>query len=71
MCSLGDVAAQQASEASMDLIYRNECVEVELSVSRRYTSSTILTPSTDFSVTVGLRGFNAETTDASYRRRCN
>ncbi|WP_317624817.1 LPS-assembly protein LptD [Rhodalgimonas zhirmunskyi] len=66
-----DVAAQQASEASMDLTYRNECVEVELSVSRRYTSSTILTPSTDFSVTVGLRGFNAETTDASYRRRCN
>ncbi|MDU8926561.1 LPS assembly protein LptD [Alisedimentitalea sp. MJ-SS2] len=65
-----DVVSKTAAEAGMGLQYRNECVEIDLSVSRRFTSSVILTPSTDFSVTVGLKGFSAKTRDKSYTRKC-
>ncbi|MBU2982769.1 LPS assembly protein LptD [Lentibacter algarum] len=65
-----DVTAEEAAEAGIGLQYRNECVRVDLSLSRRFTSSTILSPSTDMSLTVGLLGFNAGTRDASYARQC-
>ena len=54
-----DIAADEPVSAGMGLLYANECVEVELSVSRRFASSTIVTPATDFSLTIGLRGFSA------------
>ena len=65
-----DVVSNKAAEAGLGLQYRNECVELDLSVSRRFTSSVILTPSTDFSFTVGLKGFSANSSDKSYTRKC-
>lgn len=66
-----DVVSNKTAEAGLGLQYRNECVEVELSVSRRFTSSVILTPSTDFSFTIGLKGFSANAEGKSYSRRCS
>lgn len=65
-----DVTADEAAEAALGLQYRNECVKVDLSLSRRFTSSTILSPSTDISFTVGLLGFSANSRDMSYARKC-
>lgn len=65
-----DVTATKPAEAAFGLQYRNECVRVDLSLSRRFTSSTILSPSTDLSLTVGLLGFSAKTRDKSYARQC-
>ena len=65
-----DVVSNKAAEAGLGLQYRNECVELDLSVSRRFTSSVILTPSTDFSFTVGLKGFSANSSDKNYTRKC-
>lgn len=65
-----DVSADEAAEAALGLQYRNECVKVDLSLSRRFTSSTILSPSTDISFTVGLLGFSATSRDKSYARKC-
>ncbi|WP_137700097.1 LPS-assembly protein LptD [Marimonas lutisalis] len=65
-----DVVSNKAAEAAVGLQYRNECVTVDLSVSRRFTSSAILEPSTDFSFTIGINGFSAETQDKSYTRTC-
>ncbi|WP_246156666.1 LPS-assembly protein LptD [Aquicoccus porphyridii] len=65
-----DVVSNKAAEAGIGLIYRNECVEIDLSLSRRFTSSVILTPSTDFSFTVGIKGFSTRSTDKSYTRTC-
>ncbi|MGH1451649.1 MAG: LPS-assembly protein LptD [Paracoccaceae bacterium] len=65
-----DVASDRTAEAGLGLQYRNECIEVNLSLSRRFTSSTILTPSTDFDFTVGLLGFTAKTGDKTYTRTC-
>jgi LPS-assembly protein len=65
-----DVASDRSVNAGVGVTYTNECVDVTLSASRRFTSSTILEPSTDFSLTVGLRGFSARAEDKSYVREC-
>lgn len=65
-----DVASNSKVYAGVGLTYTNECVEIALKASRRYTTSTILRPSTDISLTVGLRGFTAKADDQSYVRNC-
>jgi LPS-assembly protein len=65
-----DVAQDEAVRAGIGLTYTNECVDISLSASRRFTSSTILVPSTDISFTVGLRGFTTKTRDKRYVRTC-
>ncbi len=65
-----DVASDESVEGGLGVTYTNECVDITLKASRRFTSSTILTPSTDFSLTVGLRGFATRTSDANYARTC-
>jgi LPS-assembly protein len=52
-----DLVAESTAQAGLKLNYRNECLLVDLSVSRRYTSSTSVEPSTDFGLTVELLGF--------------
>jgi LPS-assembly protein len=52
-----DLVAESTAEAGLKLNYRNECLLVDLSVSRRYTSSTSVEPSTDFGLMVELLGF--------------
>jgi len=66
-----DVASDTTAQAGIGLQYRNECVDITLSASRRFTSSIILAPSTDFSFTVGLSGFSAKAGDKSYTRTCS
>ena len=65
-----DVAQDRSVRAGVGLKYTNECVDIALSASRRFTSSTILEPSTNISFTVGLRGFTTKTNDKSYVRTC-
>ena len=65
------MATDQSVRAGVGLTYTNECVDISLSASRRFTSSTILAPSTDISLTVGLRGFTTKTSDKSYVRTCD
>lgn len=65
-----DVVDDSSIRAGLGLKYTNECVDIAFSASRRFTSSTILAPSTNFSFTVGLRGFSTKTEDKSYVRTC-
>ena len=65
-----DIAADEPISAGFGVIYSNECVDVALSASRRFTSSTIVTPATDFSFTIGLRGFSARTSGGTVARSC-
>ncbi|MGB7243367.1 MAG: LPS assembly protein LptD [Sulfitobacter sp.] len=65
-----DLVDDRAATAGMGLTYNNECVSVDLSVKRRYTSSTSVEPSTDFGFTIGLRGFSARKGTESYTRSC-
>ena len=52
-----DLEANRASNAGVGLSFRNECLAVDLSLSRRFTSSTSVSPTTDFSVSLELLGF--------------
>jgi len=65
-----DLEDERAATAGLGLSYNNECVQVDVSVSRRYSSSTSVEPSTDFGFNVGLRGFAANTGTERYVRSC-
>ncbi|VAW01419.1 LPS-assembly protein LptD @ Organic solvent tolerance protein precursor [hydrothermal vent metagenome] len=65
-----DLARNQNVRAGLGMKYTNECVEIALSASRRFTSSTILAPSTSFGLTVAIRGFSTRTQDKSFVRSC-
>lgn len=65
-----DLADERAATAGLGLTYDNECVTVDLSVERRYTSSTSVEPSTNIGFNVGLRGFAASTGTERYVRSC-
>jgi LPS-assembly protein len=65
-----DFIAGQAARAGLGLLYRNECVGVDLSVSRRFTSSTPSEPITSFDVRLSLNGFGSDNDGRAYRRSC-
>lgn len=65
-----DEAASRSVRAGAGLTYSNECVDITLSVSRRFTSSTILEPETNIGFTVGFTGFSSATRDKSLTRTC-
>ena len=55
-----DLANDQPAFAGAGMQYKNECVTVDLSVSRRYTSSTTVDASTSYGLSVSLNGFSAK-----------
>lgn len=65
-----DLTAQRAAKAGLGLEYANECMTVDLSLSRRYTSSTNVAPETSFGFAVQLAGFGAKTTTGNTTRVC-
>ena len=50
--------------------WRNECVTVDLSVSRRYTETDDVDPSTSFGLSVNLNGFSAAGQSVTAARAC-
>jgi len=65
-----DLIDDTTAAAGLGLEYRSECLTVDLSVSRRFTSSTNVVPSTDFGLDVALAGFGSGRNNESYRRVC-
>jgi LPS-assembly protein len=65
-----DVAAERIVSAGLGVEFANECIDVLLSASRRFTSSTTVDPSTDYDFRIGLRGFGAGRSGADGIRKC-
>lgn len=65
-----DFTADRAARAGFGLAYRNECVALDLSLSRRFTSSTSVRPTTDIGLSVELSGFGTGSDGRPYRRSC-
>ena len=63
-----DFEADRATRAGIGLGYQNECVDVELSLSRRFATSTSIDPTTDFGFRVSLNGVGGRTGPA--RNKC-
>ncbi|MGC9371177.1 MAG: LPS-assembly protein LptD [Paracoccaceae bacterium] len=66
-----DFVADRAAYAGVGLEYRNECVTLDLSLSRRFTSSTSVRPTTDFGLQISLNGFGTGGDASAYRRTCS
>ena len=66
-----DVASTSPTQSGLEIGWQNECVKVDFSVSRRFTSSTTLTPSTDFGLSIGLNGFSAGRSTGLPSRQCS
>jgi LPS-assembly protein len=56
-----DVLDDRAASAGLSMAYRNECLKVDLSLSRRFTSSTSVQATTGFGLSVELLGFGGKT----------
>jgi len=65
-----DFEANEATRAGLSLIYATECVDVQFSLSRRFTSSATLPTATSVGFTVALNGFGASRDGRSYDRSC-
>ena len=65
-----DAETENSVRAGAGLTYTNECVEVSLAVSRRFTSSRVLDPETNIGFTVAVRGFSTASRDKSFTRTC-
>ena len=64
-----DFEADRGTLAALGLEYRTDCLAVDLSLSRRFTSSTSVTPTTAFGLSFELIGFGSGTA-AGAARRC-
>lgn len=65
-----DFTAERAARAALGVQYANECVTVDLSLSRRFTSSSSVDPETDIGLSVQLAGFGSSGTIDRARRSC-
>lgn len=65
-----DFAANASTRAGVNLSYATECVDVQFSLSRRFTSSATVAPSTEFGLSVALNGFGASREGRSRDRVC-
>ncbi|MDB5661353.1 MAG: LPS-assembly protein LptD [Cypionkella sp.] len=63
-----DFEAERAAKAGLGLTFRNECMLVDLSLSRRFTSSTSVKPTTSFGLSVELLGFGGSSTPGPARQ---
>jgi LPS-assembly protein len=54
-----DFISKNTAKGSLGLVYRNECLSIDVSLSRSFTSSTNVNPSTDFGLSVEMLGFGA------------
>jgi LPS-assembly protein len=54
-----DFVADRATTAAVGLEFANECLRLALSLSRRFTSSTTVRPTTDFGLSVDFVGFGS------------
>jgi LPS-assembly protein len=63
-----DFAASRGTLAALGVEFRTDCVAVDLSLSRRFTSSTSVTPTTDFGLSVELIGFGGSGAPGPARR---
>ena len=57
-----DLLANENIEGEIGVIYANECIEVAVSLSRRFTTSNNVPPDTNFDVSVKLAGFGGGST---------
>ena len=65
-----DFDARRTTAAAVGLEFVNECLRVDLSLSRRFTTSAAIAPTTDFGLSIDLLGFGGARPSGPEGRRC-
>jgi LPS-assembly protein len=65
-----DLTADSTRSAGVGIGYQNECVTFDLSLSRSFTASANVQPTTNFGLIVSLDGFGAKRSGRGGRRSC-
>ena len=68
---LFDVEEGKSREATLALSYNNECVQIGFSISRRFTASAIVEPTTTLGIEVELLGITKRVDGTVSKRTCN
>ena len=55
-----DAKARALSKSGVGMVYRNECLQLDVSLSRSFASSSTVTPNTVFGLSVALLGFGGQ-----------
>jgi LPS-assembly protein len=63
-----DLESQRTAKAGVGVTFRNECLLVDLSLSRRFTSSSNVSATTDFGLSVELLGFGGSSASGPARQ---
>ncbi|MEM9124801.1 MAG: LPS assembly protein LptD [Pseudomonadota bacterium] len=66
-----DLSDSEPIRLGLGVTYQNECVQVNMTVRRRFTSTSTIEPSTEFGFTLSLTGYAIEGGDNSYKRTCS
>lgn len=66
-----DLTDSKPIRLGLGVTYQNECVRVNMSVRRRFTSTSTIEPSTEFGFTVSLTGYALEGAGNTYKRTCS
>ncbi|MDA7963899.1 LPS assembly protein LptD [Ruegeria sp.] len=66
-----DFSESEPIRFGVGLTYTNECVQVNLSVDRRFTSTSSIEPSTEIGFTVALTGYSVESGGKKYKKSCS
>ncbi|WP_299075831.1 LPS assembly protein LptD [uncultured Ruegeria sp.] len=66
-----DFAESEPIRLGLGVTYQNECVQVNMSVTRRFTSTSTIEPSTEFGFTLSLTGYALEGGGQTYKRKCS
>jgi len=65
-----DISSGEVTYASGGLQFMNECLRLDLSLSRRFSSSNNVAPNTEFGLTFDLAGFGGSRARGKARRSC-
>lgn len=66
-----DFELNRTALAGLGLQFRSECAQIDLSLSRRYISSTSVDPTTEFNLSVNLNGYGTGSDGRQYRKVCS
>ena len=66
-----DLSESEPIRFGLGVTYTNECVRVNMSVRRRFTSTSSIEPSTEIGFTVALTGYSVESGGKKYKKSCS
>ncbi len=66
-----DFSESEPIRAGLGLTYSNQCVQVNVIVSRRFTSTSSIEPTTEFGFTLALTGYSVDGGGKKYKKTCS